>query len=60
VGKREFSMTCILTNLVAREVDCMVVVALEKDGMVLSEVVLCCWRIVNDTRVILKSITIVL
>ena len=50
-------MTCILTNLVAKEnVDCMVVVAfVEKDGTVLSDVVLCCWRIVIDTSVILKS-----
>ena len=55
--KKESSMTCILTNLVAKEnVDCMVVVAfVEKDGTVLSDVVLCCWRIVIDTSVILKS-----
>ena len=47
----------ILTNLEAREIgdDCMVLVAFaEKDGMVLSDVVLC-WRIVIDTSVILKS-----
>jgi hypothetical protein len=52
--KKECPMTRH-TNMVAREVDCMVVVAfVEKDGMVLSDVVLC-WRIVIDTSVILKS-----
>ena len=51
-----------LTNLEAREKlgDCMVVVAfVEKDGIVLSEVMLLRWRIVIDTSVILKSITFV-
>ena len=52
----------LLTNLLAREnEDCMVVVAfVEKDGIVLSEVMLLRWKIVIDTSVILKSITFVL
>ena len=43
----------LLTNLLAREnEDCMVVVAfVEKDGIVLSEVMLLRWRIVIDTSV---------
>ena len=53
--KKENSMTCILTNSVAKEkVDCMVVVAFVEKDMVLSDVMLC-WRIVIDTSVILKS-----